>query len=164
MTDDELLRLRARAVTPEEMDRFLEHIAGCDQCAQRMAQMFEQGPLLEVTPLFCESVRREIEETSEERLLTVLPEGGALSSKERRPAAKQEHTPRAFRSYPFKVVLAACVTLVLMSAGMFGTYVEGPPQREGFLNQSIKPWERFSREFKDAPQWWTDIMEGERTL
>ena len=104
LTDEELLQLSSGAGTEEEMDRWLEHTAQCDLCAQRMAQLFEKGPLMEVTPLFEDEVRHRIETTAERRMRV-----------ERTP----ESTPGIFRSYPFKVALAACATLVMMNLGAF---------------------------------------------
>lgn len=164
MTEEQLLRMCKRAATPEEMDRFLEHIADCDRCANRMAEILEEGPMLEVTPMFYESVLREIEQTSEERQVVTLPRTVTKTAAEQAVAVKQEHTPRAFRSYPFKVVLAACVTLVLMNVGAFGAYMGRPAQRNDFLDKSTMPLERISRQWMDTSQRWNDIMEGELSI
>lgn len=156
MTDDEFLRMRSKAVTPEEKDRLMKHIAECDLCAKRLAELFEEGPLLETSPLFYENVLKEIEQTSEEGPGVFLPKG-----------KREEYTPKALKSYPFQVALAACMTLILMSSGMFGSYVDAPPRGEKFLNPSIESWDRlnqFSHEMKEMPKRWMDIMEGEIKL
>ena len=182
VTDEQLLRMRGGAATPEEADRWLDHIADCDLCARRMAELFEEIPQLEVTPLFCESVWREIEETSEqsnERIVvsrTIVSRTDAADSRsaavagERRPAARQERTPRAMRSYPFKVVLAACVTLILMNAGMFGSNGIGSQTQRGLADKMLESKEKSSQELKDTSQRWSgfadifDLTEGDEGL
>lgn len=182
VTDEQLLRMRGGAATPEETDRWLEHIADCDLCAQRMAELFEEIPQLEVTPLFCESVWQEIEDTSEQNNgRIVVPRTGALRTGaagdrsaavagERRPVARQERTPRAMRSYPFKVVLAACVTLILMNAGMFGSGGIGSQKQGVLADKMLESKEKISQEFKDTSQRWSgfadifDWTEGDEGL
>lgn len=146
LSQEELSRLKAGSGSPEELDRWLAHIGTCDQCALQLSDMYREDDLLQVTPLFAESVLREIAATEETPFrrpaapmssMPSTPVPMAAQSGQRpgglparragagvAAAKKKETTPRVFRCYPFKVGMAACMTILLLNAGVFGSHMD----------------------------------------
>ncbi len=176
LSREELSRLKAGGGAPEEMDRWLEHIGMCDQCALQLADMYEEEALLQVTPLFAESVRREIAAT-EEVAVRRLPvpamsalrseaAGGLPAKTAHRAAAvkKKETTPKVFQYYPFKVGMAACMTILLLNAGVFGSHMDRlrsagrweergeEVQKTEILEWTARPFEEITKSLRSISQ------------
>ena len=70
----------------------------------------------------------------------------------------------------FYVVLAACVTLILMNAGMFGSNGIGSQTQRGLADKMLESKEKISQELKDTSQRWSgfadifDLTEGDEGL
>lgn len=91
--------------TGQELELWLEKAAESEDCALQLAERIEAGTVMEVPPLFSETVWNKIQSTEERKVI---------------PGKKRpEYTPRIMRSYPFKVALAACAAILLMNVGAF---------------------------------------------
>ena len=105
------------ALTPDELDAFAAHLAGCDACRREVAQL--RG-VVDALPLAAAQVAPPPE--LKDRLMTVVrAESDLLHAAGSQPAARAEprrrRERRAWWSRPLPAIAAACALIALGAAG-----------------------------------------------
>lgn len=153
LTDEMLQKMAAGAGKTGEKIQALDHIGGCELCAQRFAACLEQTELLTLPPQFVAGVDKKLSEVR----ITATPL--SIGRSEVRDSGspfpepvKGKDKQKEFRRYSCRVAIAACLALLLLFSGTFATGMkmisEGVALRpqSGAVNQLTQKLSDFSKE------------------
>lgn len=118
-----------------EKIKALDHVAGCKECSERFAAAYENIVLLELPPQFCDevrvSLRRYIEsEPNQDRVEPQIKKSFAAQGRyESQKKSDRQVRKKEYWRYSFRVVLAACFTMVILFSNTFSTGVAALNER-----------------------------------
>lgn len=136
LTEEMIAALVSGKLGINEKIEALDHIAVCEACSERLTDAYENVALLKLPPQFCDEVRSSLRQY-------VAPElNRNLVEPQIRKSDRQERQ-KEYRRYSFRVVLAACFTMVLLFSSTVSTGIAALNDR--MANPDFSHIEKFSQ-------------------